>query len=158
MFSVLYTPWRRSGSVSFNTSSRTRRSSSFNAICMAASGRGRWGLAFDYTKWAQTRHPARQASVVNHIDHSVDILIRLGDLLEDAVAGFRAKDDSLVFEFFRFHARVAALLRRRAGHRAAGTVVHRAEDFFHGAFGAHQNVARLAHRAGVQRWLTIIPV
>src|SRR5256712_12486022 len=45
-FGQLYASSRRSGSVSFHPSTRSRRSSCFNAICIGASGRVRSGFAF----------------------------------------------------------------------------------------------------------------
>src|ERR1700680_1839428 len=116
------------------------------------------GLAFDDAHGAEARDLAGEAGIVDDVHDGVHVLVRLGNLFENAVAGCGAEDDSLLLELLRFGAGVAALLGRGAGHRAARSVADGAEGLGHGALGADQDVACRSHRATDEEGLAGVAV
>src|ERR1043166_3929609 len=103
---------------------------------------------FDHAHGTQARDLLREAGVVGHLDHFVDIFVGFGQLFEDAVAGFAADEDPAGFELALLFAGVLAFADGGAAHEAAGAVADAAEGLAHGAVAAREDPGRGAHAAG----------
>src|SRR5215472_12916845 len=98
-----------------------RASCSFRSLALI-------GSAFNYTERAQTSHFARQPGIVYYPDHFVDILVRLWNLFQYAVAAFAAYQDPLQLQLLLHVACISALLRRRPAHQPARSMADAAKS------------------------------
>src|SRR5579864_117731 len=105
-------------------------------------------LPLDHPNRSHSRHLARQAGVVDHIHHVIDVLIGARLLFRKAAPALGAGDHAARFQFFVDAAAARVLHGRRAAHGSAGPVAGGAESLLHAAGRADENPTGAPHVAG----------
>src|SRR5262249_36868846 len=113
-----------------------------------AQPRGPLPLSLDDADGAHAGDLARQAGPVDHVHDVINVLVRLGLLLREALAALGAGDDAAGLQFLVDAAAAGVLDRRRPAHGPARAVAGRAEGALHAARLADQHPPRPPHVAG----------
>src|SRR3990172_1284390 len=94
-------------------------------------------LAFDHADRPHARHPARDAGLVQHVDHVRHVLVGLARLLSQGYAALGSDDDPLLRQSPRHIDALQQALGRAPAADAPRAVAGRAPGLRHGLLRAH---------------------